>query len=231
MGNYVTSDEVKAKKVAGKVVDLTAYTDAEIDAEIESTELAIEALTGDIFYEKTETNLFDGNGLTQLHFVPKIPYRLLTITTLKELDIDGTTVLDTFVEGDDYKQYPFYVETTLTVDGDSPRRRFGTGGVWPKGQNNIEIAGTWGRAEVPTDIKKAATLLTIESLMPGSARLTHNSVKQATWSDFTVTFKGLGADEAKGLSTGFLEIDLILERYTNFSSLFLAVPNEKQSYD
>jgi hypothetical protein len=227
MGNYVTAAAIRAYKVAGNTVDLTSYTDDDINDEIEVVEQQIETVCNDIFYLKTVTNLFDGNGLTELFMPPTVTYRLLTVTSLTELDVDGSTVLDTFVEGKDFKLYPYYVQTTLAVDGDTPRRRFGSGGVWPKGQSNISIAGTWGRVTTPAMIKKAAKLLTLENLIPGSAGLATRDVSQAVWPDFTVTFKG--TDDV-GASTGFAEVDRLLRDHINWVDMFNVVPNKRSQY-
>lgn len=226
-GNYAAISEVKAYKIAGTVVALTSYTDAEIGAKIALAEALIETITGDIFYVKTETNLFDGNGLTRLFFPPEVPYRLLSVTRVREYDLDGTTVLDTFVEDEDFKSYPYYLETALELAEDTPRRRFGTGGVWPKGQDNIEIVGTWGRSAVPADIREATILLTLEDLIPGSTGMGPADTQQITWPDFSVTFHGAEF----GQQTGFAKIDRILARHLNHSSMFLAVPDRKQTYD
>lgn len=228
MGNYAVNADVTSFKVSGKTTDLTEYTASEITAEIAYAEEIIEEVCEDIFYAKTETKTFNGTGNEKLFFIPKVKYRLLSITTLKELDLDGSTVLDTFVEGKDFKKYPFYIETARSFTGDSPRRRFGTGGVWPRGQSNIEVAGSWGRDSTPTDIKRATILLALERLKPGATHQTPANVTQALWNDLQITFKG---GVIAGKETGFVEIDRILQRHHNDIDTFLVVPNERSYYD
>tara|TARA_R110002020_G_scaffold123580_12_gene280272 strand:- start:1415 stop:2116 length:702 start_codon:yes stop_codon:yes gene_type:complete len=230
MGNYAVNADVSGFKIDGSTVDLTQYTSAEITAEILFAETMIEEICEDIFYSKTETNTFDGTGNVKLFFMPKIKYRLLTVTALKELDLDGSTVLDTYTENTDYKKYPFYVETARTYSGDSPRRRFGTGGIWPKGQNNIQVIGAWGRASVPAEIKRATILLTLERLKPGSTNQTPADVMQSGWGDFQITFKS-GSGLVSGQETGLVEVDRMLRRYYNDIDLFLAVPTERTPHD
>lgn len=230
MSNYATIAEVKAFKVDGAVSGVASnYTDGEIQTELDLVEEIIEVICNDIFYTKTETNYFDGNGLVKLYFFPEIPYRLISITSCKDYDIDGTTLLDTYVENSDFKKYHYYLETARAYAGDSPRRRFGSGGVWPKGQKNIAIAGTWGRSAVPAAIKRATLLLTLERLSPGFCELSPTDVKQGAWDDFTITFSG--REFEVGQSTGFVQVDMLLIKYVNYVDLFLVVPDEKQTYD
>ena len=223
MGNYASVAEVKAFKVDGAVIDVSEYTDDEITAAIERTEEYINYVCSDIFYEKTETILFDGNGQHKLFFITTSPYKLLEITTCKEVDIDGSTVLDTFTEGTDFIMYDYYIETARHYPSDSPRRGFTRGGKWPRGQKNIQIVGKWGRASVPKDIKYVTILLTLERLKPGCTKQTARDVKQVVWSDFTVTFTGK-SDSAN--LTGFIEVDRILEKYINTAPMMFVTPSE-----
>jgi len=229
MPNYATADNIREYKIAGTVVkNFYKYTDPEIEDRLEEVEAVIDSITGDCFYEKTETNQFDGNGLHKLFFPPDTSYRLLTITSLKEIDIDGTTVLRTYTENDDFIKYDYWVDMDLGHDHDRPRVRFGRGGIWPRGQKNIHVEGTWGRAAVPPAIKKATILLTMEALIPGAAKMANTDVKQAVWNDFTVTFKG---SDAFGGRTGFVAVDRLLEDHINYSSLFMAVPDKRGTHD
>lgn len=230
MGNYASNADVAGFKVDGSTIDLTQYTSAEITAEIAFAESLIEEICEDIFYAKTATHTFDGTGNVKLFFMPKIKYRLISVTTLKELDLDGSTVLDTFTENVDFKTYPFYVETSRYIEGDSPRRRFGTGGVWPSGQNNIQIEGTWGSTEVPAEIKRATILLTLEKLKPGLTNQTPGDVRSIGWDDFRISFKASGASNTYS-ETGLNDVDRILRRYINDVDLFLAVPFTKTKYE
>lgn len=229
MGNYATIAQVKAFKVQGVVAPLTgAYSDSEIEDEITIAEAVIEAICGDQFYDEAATYKFDGNGLTKLFFQPTVPFRLLSVTTVKDYDVDGSTVLYTYTEGTDFKVYDYYLETARSFAGDSPRRRFGSGGVWPKGQENIVIDGTWGRAAVPPEITRATILMALERMLPGFCELSPTDVVQASWDDFQITVKG---EELVGQSTGFLQVDILLSRFINHVGMFQVVPNKKQTYD
>ena len=227
MGNYVTHDEVLAFKVAGSVVDLSAYTHGELDTEIALFESLVEAICNDIFYSKTEAVQINGSGTAKIFFYPVVPYRLMSITSVKEYDTDLTTLLETYVEGEDFVKFDYYLETVQWYPGDSPRRRFTAGGTWPKGQKNIAVAGAWGRSSVPAEIKRAVILLVLERLIPGSTGIVGTSIKQASWPDFSITFGG----ESVGMSTGFVEVDRLLELHVNRIGMFQVVPESKQLHD
>lgn len=227
MGNYVMENDIRGFKVSGCYVDLDTYSTTEINTEISLAEQLVESITNDIFYSKAETNLFDGTGHVRLFFFPTVPYKLISVTSLKELDLDGT-VLDTFVADNDYKRYDYYVETSRAFDGELPRRRFGTGGVWPKGQKNIQIEGLWGVSVTPEAIKRAVILLVLERLKPGSTKIQPIGIREAEWDDFKIEFQ---QSSKTGDTTGFPYIDRLLEEYTNHISLFQVIPEDRQIYE
>ncbi len=226
MPNYATAGDVLDFKVNGRLIDLGAYTTLDIEEDLDLAEELINSITGDRFSAITETNLFDGNGLTKLFFPPGIPYRNLTVSSVQEFDLDGTTVLDTFVEDQDFKRYPFYIETARAFDTDTARRRFGSGGIWPKGQENISIAGTWGMATTPIAIKRATILLALERMRPGSTKLQSGEVSSVTWPDFSMSLSAAG-ESITGQSTGYNYIDRLLHQHINWSSAFFVVPDER----
>ena len=71
MGNYAANADVTGHKINGKTIDLSQFTSSEITAEIAVVEEIIEGICEDIFYAKTETLYFNGNGRTKLFFFPK----------------------------------------------------------------------------------------------------------------------------------------------------------------
>jgi hypothetical protein len=223
---YATASEVRAFKVRGTVVDLAAYTNAEIEDALNLASRMVDSICGDIFYTKSTMHSFDGNGLSELFFPPDVPYPAITATSVKNVDIDGT-VLDTYVEGTDFVLYPYHIQVALAYCDDTPRRRVARGGFWPRGQQNIQVAGTWGRLTVPVEIKHATLLLTLERLKPGSSGASLGGVKQIVWNDFTVTFSG---DYLTGQQTGLRDVDMLLARHINYSSLFMAVPDKRSLY-
>jgi len=143
MPKYVSVAEMKLVLIDGSLIDLTAYSDDQVEEEILTGESIVERITGNIFTGEQKTRYFDGAGLTRQFFLPSVTHMLAEVTTLKDVDIDGTTVLETYTEGTDFVRYDHFVEVALALEDDSPRRIVTSGGVWPTGQKNIEINGIW----------------------------------------------------------------------------------------
>ena len=236
MSNYLTLSELKGWKVSGVVVDLTDFTDPELQEFIDLAEADIENITNDIFYSLTATYRFDGNGKYALYYcrTPQsgggmVNYRNLSITSLKLVDLDGTEE-DELTEDDDFVVFPFYVELSREFNGSGSwrGRRFNTHGTWPRGQRNIEIVGTWGWSSTPPGIKRATALLALEAGIPGSTGLPNPNVKQHTWPDLSITYRG---GNNYGSDTGYADVDRILKRYINHISAFTNITPEGKDED
>lgn len=212
MGNYAVAADVTAYKVNGSVVDLSGYNESEINAKIALVELLIERITNDIFYPLTATYDFDGSGNIRQYFTPKVGYKLVTISSATEVDIEGDT-LNTFVENQHFKKHAYFLEMDAGLW--SARQRISSYGVWPLGLSNLRIAGTWGLSSVPSDIKEATILLALEYLIPSSTGMLPKDTKRGKWSDFEVEFVGRQSDSL----TGYREVDRILEHRINYVSL------------
>lgn len=224
MGNYVTATEVRQHKIAGEVVDLSMYSDAEIDVEIDLAEQLIERLTNDWFYPKDVDVILDGNGEYALFFYPEVPAKVLSLTSVEEVDEDQVTVLHTYDENDDFVKYDHYMRLFhLQGQRQNSRARVDQSGRWPRGEKNIKVVGSFGWAETPEAIKKAVKLLALERLMPGSTGIAPRDVTQASWPDFTITYRGDGAGE--DTTTGFAETDRLIQPYLNPVDMFLVVPD------
>lgn len=226
MGVYVSAEEVRAFKIDGEVVSTSQFVQEDIDSEILLAEERIEILTGDWFYAKTLDIRLDGSGQATLFLHPRIPAPVVALTAVEEVDVDGTTVLNPFVENQDYVAAAHYLEVPMS-DG-RVRSMFGREGAWPKGTRNIRIRGSFGRSAVPKAIKRAAILLTLERLVPGSTKMGPADVVQAAWPDFSVTFKG-GSTSLD--SSGFAEVDRLLAPFVNMAGMFMSVPNTRQLHD
>lgn len=225
MPNYVTVAQLKAYKVNGVVADLTAYTDAEIEARILLAEELVETFTRNKFYSASESKLFNGNGLTQLHFGSRTNLQLLSVSALVELDEEGEIVYT--YENEDYDAFAYYLE--LLQPFESKRIRVGSaiefGWGWPVGVNNIRVTGSWGASSVPLAIKEAVSLLALESLIRGSAGLVGSGTIRQKWEDYEVVHgatSGTGANP--GNSTGYDYVDRLLDPYTYHASMFEVVP-------
>lgn len=225
MSNYVSVAELQAFKINGEVIDLSMFTSDELQDALDEAEEIIERLTGDWFYSKTIDQLYDGNGLFELFFYPEVPSKVIALTSVEEVDDDGTTVLHTFTEDTDFKLYDHYIrELHLSGGLDSPRLNLRTSGRWPIGEKNIRVQGTFGNFPTPLPIIKATKYLALESLLSGSTSLAPYDVIQAVWSDFTTTFRGDSASD-DSMTTGFRAIDRWIQPYVNYVDMFLAVPD------
>lgn len=223
MGNYISFVELNNYKVAGSTIDISAYSTPEIISAIDHTESFIEYTCGDIFYPKADIKYFDGNGNYKLFLPPTSVQKILAINSVVEVDFDGVSILHTFIEDVDFKKYDYYLETARAMFLGNNRARITGGGVWPAGQKNIRVDGTWGSANISDEIKFCTTVLTLERLKPGCTKMSSRDVKQVVWSDFTVTFSGSSTDSNL---TGFIEVDRILSRHVNMCSMFLAAPTD-----
>ena len=220
---YVTAAQVRSFKIAGVTIDLTAYSTDEIEEEIALAGSFIEAICNDYFYEKSVTEYLDGNGLTELYFYPEIVGRCISVSSVTEVDDAGTTTLTTFTEDEDFKLYDHWMGLLKDFQ-ERPRLRLGSAGRWPQGIQNIKVVGVFGRATVPLEIKRAAMLLTLERLIPGSTLISPKDVSQAVWPDFTITYRGA---VAVGSTTGFPEVGRLLMQHINVVDMFLVVPDER----
>lgn len=227
MSNYLSLSELKSWKIDGSVVDLSDFSDEELQDYLDGVENDIENITGDIFYSKTATYRFDGNGRDKLFYVSTtqqtgevIPYKNISTTSLKLVSLGGT-VEETLVEDQDFVVYPYFVEVARLFDQNLARTRFVSGlNSWPAGQRNIQIEGTWGHSSVPYAIKKATALLTLEEAKPQSTKMAPRDIKQHAWPDLSVTFRG---GKEYGTDTGFGEVDRLLRRYINHLPNFVQV--------
>ena len=209
MGNYIDYEYLTCYKLPGGITaDLSAYTEDEVDNLITKYEKLVEVYTNDIFYAKSETNYFDGSGKYYLYLFPVVAYKILTITSVQDMQDDGTTVYKSYTENVDYKKYPHHLE--LFNSFETRRQSVIRGDGWPKGQLNIKIVATWGTATTPDEIKDVVAQLVLKEVEPQSVNLTNiNGVQRVQWDDFEIEF----THQAGKNSTGYVEIDRILNRY------------------
>lgn len=231
--HYTTVTLVRQHKVNGKVVDLTMFSDDEVEEAIVLAERMVEGICNNIFYVLEDTTFsFDGKGLRKLFFYPPIPYKLLSIDSVKFYDII-TTDEDELTENTHFVMYPHYLEMTGKYVSGARNIAFADGGVFYKGQKNVQITGSWGETVTPPEIKYVSRVLALEHLKPGSSGVTGSDISQASWPDFTISIRGAGegGHDITGGSTGFPELDRKLARYINHIDMFLIVPDTKQTYD
>jgi hypothetical protein len=102
---------------------------------------------------------------------------------------------------------------------------------FPKGCQNIEVAGLWGTGSTPKGIRRATILLALRILNPscssgtGSANcddIDPSVVKSVEWPDFKITFRDdFGTTSVDTFGTGYSEVDRILKNYITMSDIFL----------
>lgn len=227
--NYVSVAELKNFKVSGELVDLVAFTDDELTEAIHEAEEFIEWITGDWFYAKSMTLFVDGNGEYEQFLQPTMSSKIISITSVDFVDGDGATVLDTYVENTDFKVYDYFLRMIhLAWDIGDIRRVTNSRGKWPRGERNLKIVGSFGNTPTPGAIIRATKLLALERLIPGIAKLSTIDADTVIWPDFSIKFKS----EAKETytSTGYAEIDRMLQPYVNMSGLFNVVPDHRTSH-
>lgn len=211
MGNYLTLSELKAAKdYQGNTIDTSSYTDDELNAMIDEAEELVESICNDKFYSFTSTEYFDGSGNSYLFFPPTVMYNLLSVTSVKNVDFDLTTIT-TYDESDDFKNWGHYLE--INADSSDVRRMTGSTGVWPAGEHNIEVIGTWGWSSTPKNISKAVKLLCMEEIQAGSTGMYPIRIRRKEWEDYTVEFQTRKDDEDS--VTGWPKVDRLLSYYIN----------------
>jgi hypothetical protein len=158
VGDYLTLAEVKEK-----LSDLGSEYDALLTTLIGQASRDIERLcNGQIFEPVTATTkTFDGSGTSKL--ILPWAWPLVSVTTLKvRTGGEGTTQV-TVPAAD------FYLEPAGRPTADPARWiELGAGlnsgvRVFTAGKGTVEIAGTWGRAAIPGDIKDVCHELVIQA--------------------------------------------------------------------
>lgn len=221
---YATPADVKAYKTRCQTVEINC-TDDDIQEEIEIQQELLERITNDKFCSFSATYTFDGNGKCRLFFFPKVPYKLLTVTTVTEYNCalsGGSQVITDYVAGN------HWIDKCCGEDCDETcLTRMDTRDKWICGCDTVEIEGTWGWTETPKLIKRALIMMVLESLSPGSCSTCSTTkvppnVQTIDWGDYKVTYQPTTQkDVFAGQSTGILEVDRILALYINHVDLLL----------
>lgn len=214
MGNYLTVAQFQAAKDKnGDTIDTSSYTDAELEVIISEAEELIERICHDQFYSSTDTYYFDGSGTNYLFMAPQVMYALLTPTTVTDVDFEDDLVT-TYDLDEDYKNWGHFLE--INADSTDVRRMVGSTGVWPVGEHNIKVVGTWGHTTTPVNITKATRLLCMEEVVPESTGMLGAGIRRKEWQDFEVEFADV--DESVQM-TGWDKVDRILGFFINHADL------------
>jgi hypothetical protein len=146
---YVTADELKQTMEIGDTA-----LDAEIDLACESASRLCDAYKGTRYYSTTETRLYTGlwGGTT-------LGLDAVNSVTLVEVDRSGTGSYDeTWVEGSQFVLEP----ANAALEGtpySSLRLLRQSGTSFPGYVGSIRVTGSFGWADPPAMVRKAATML------------------------------------------------------------------------
>lgn len=220
---YLTASQLRAWPVRGAALDYGSYSDADLITEIVIAESLVDRYCGTYFDSREGTLYLNGTGNHYLPIHPYISAPLISTTTLKLLDTDGVTALQTLTENTDFFANPWSLEKPL----DRFRNSAANNGRddrshWIRGYRRYELMGTFGSSLVPANVKKAVAFLAMESLFPGTTGMEKSGVYMRRWEDYMEQL-AVGSSPAlrPGETTGFDLTDRILEGYLVNPSLFI----------
>jgi len=232
MSNFLTVSGLKAFRPSGSTaaLDFTNWSDNELQTILDEVEEIFEKATQNKFHSLSDTVYVSGEDQSFL-FLPQhasYSYPIISVTSVEEVDLNGT-VLTTYTEGTDFKINGHYLYTDVGFP-DSVRASVAKNSFWPRGHRNIKVVGTFGMSSTPAVVSRAGyTLAVINSLGLSESGLLKSSdlVKdKEKWDDYEVEYQTEGAavrtSGAVPNITGYVEIDRILGRYVNMSTLFMS---------
>jgi len=204
MANYVTAQEIKDES-SNYDLDLTDYTDSQIEEIVDEKEAIIEAICGQKFYTWDETFYLDGLGDPILHVPMKKP-----IQSISKVEIKTDYDPETWEEVESY-----YYDVLPYEDGNYVMRY-----EFTRGYRNVKITGTFGAySSTPLSIKRAIIILVMErfdTLINGeddieiAKKRGVMSMSQGKWS---VSF-GYAGKKSESL-TGNTKVDNLIQPYIN----------------
>jgi hypothetical protein len=158
----------------------------------------VESYTGQVFCPEEGCKWFDGNGKNVLFLndITSLPLSVLDSITITEWGND-----DIEVDLDE-------------IHHENHTLGYKNSNCWPCGRRNIKVCGTFG-LPMPEGVKSVILVLALESLQPGAAGLQHNSVMSAKWNDFSIQYKVDKTFDYLTKTTGFRELDQVLQNYVN----------------
>ncbi len=135
--------------------DRIAITDTPDDAKLlhllQSVSRAIDSYCRRHFYVATQTRYYDGDAgtvyvtdqyteRTSEYLARLNVHDLLTVSSIT-MDSNGDATYEDSLDSDDYILYPYDAYPKTRIDMDLRRGSYGS---WAKGQQAIQIVGTWG---------------------------------------------------------------------------------------
>ena len=162
---------------------------------IAQAEELIEKITGIKFYQDNLDYLLDGNGKNRIFTGLKSP--LLSISSITIFSENLDSAIYTF---DDYSIF-LDPSSVLNVEVKHLLREYSS--IFPRGENNVHVIGTYGYAVAPENIQKCAIMLS-ERSVDGSL-YTHVIEGSESIGSYSYT--------RKKVLTGIVEVDEILRHY------------------
>jgi len=237
MSGYTTIAELKTFRPPGSSValDFSTWTDEQLQDALDDTEVFFKDCLNQIFCPTAAVLFGNGNGGTHL-FMPQdvnFPHQIVSISKVEEVDFDQDRVIQEFVEDMDFQIEAYFLRANETIPN-RVRTAVGRLHAWPKGVKNIRIEGTFGYAEAPRQVKRAAYWYTVsQTLGEKAARFSASSddtgVTKERWEDYT-EHRGAAVTTLKRKAmgvptiTGYLDIDRLLGPFVNYSDMFAVPP-------
>lgn len=229
---YITVDELRNYKVGCKPVDLSCFSDEDVKEAILTAQEEIECITCDRFCPYRCTYKFDGNCECCLFFPPTVQHKLIELYSVKVAD--GKGCAKCYKSMSNVKVEGHFLDACCGCKQPSYSSQLcgcgcGCGGYFPEGCCNIIVDGLWGWKCTPRLIKKATKMLAMECLIPGALCGTcsssgKNVIQESFAGDYSVTYaQDPVSSQFAGSSSGILEVDRILMKFMNHSTLFTTV--------
>jgi hypothetical protein len=166
--------------------------DTTLEMELCLTVEYISALTNTNWCPKQDCKIFDGTGDCKLFFNKRTSEPLQAYDTITIVDCNGCME---YME--DVVNCKHWLETKCLED------------EFPCGSNNIYVCGWWGH-DMPSNIRKAIFMLTLERVQPGiTGYAASSTASQVSWDDFSISYEKYELSGSP-YSTGYLEIDRLI---------------------
>jgi len=217
VGGYITVEEVRAKYLPESLLD-----DADIGVLIEEGTEYAEKYTGRWFGARALTINVDGTGAPYL-ILPYTARSIESVTVLHgnpplDLDVDDFVIKGRWLVHKHYLPYPHTMDNAgCFICGCT------FGDIFPRGQDNIEVVGTFGTyADVPVLIKRAVGLYVMHAgrddrrTSPAAYNFASESVEQHSYSLRELN-SGIKISGASGIN----EVDHLLNLYLASGKVFV----------
>jgi len=199
-GNYISASDID-NWPAG-------YSDLDKQEVIRQVEDLVEKITGDLFYEEDFDICMDGGGKDRLF----LPFKedILSVTTIEISGVDLSSDYWTYDKRCVHRDPEAVTEPELRW----LQKQYRTSGLFPVGEGNIHIVGTYGWLVTPQAIIDACVILCRDN--NDKTIYTHYIKGIQQIGDYQYRYDGK-------VLTGVWEADVLLEKYIRRRALMRAV--------